>query len=83
VWGVDNESAAESLLELRADPEAALTDEEANFRRLLDAELQRISAFYEKKVPHACDLALNKPAPVGKQYSIAGQRCATASYDLS
>jgi len=58
VWGVDNESAAESLLELSADPEAALAEEEANFRRLLDAELQRISAFYEKKVPRASDLML-------------------------
>ena len=32
------------------DPEAPLADHETNFRRALDHELQRISAFYEKKV---------------------------------
>ena len=32
------------------DPEAPLPDHETTFRRALDHELQRISAFYEKKV---------------------------------
>ena len=32
------------------DPEALLADHETTFRRTLDHELRRISAFYEKKV---------------------------------
>ena len=35
---------------LSVDPEAPSPDHETNFRRALDHELQRISAFYEKKV---------------------------------
>ena len=41
------------------DPEAPLADHETTFRRTLDHELRRISAFYEKKVQRKLHTSLD------------------------
>ena len=57
---------------LSVDPEAPSPDHETNFRRALDHELQRISAFYEKKVQRkhcTAPLACTETSGCGALYS--------------
>lgn len=55
-----------------------MPDHETNFRRALDHELQRISAFYEKKVRQhitTCSAANVEVSSCGKLFWFAAARC--------